>query len=186
MIGWESRKLPHVTNLFSLMKCVKRSSICRVAFGKRSLYIIFIMAISLSTNGERVGLDKLRDRGRRCSGEFRPVWSNSFSDVGVSEPWVPVDDIDATSVVDWAWCCGTVVCVCANWCFNSFDWCGAVAPWPWSPWPTSCWETWFPLAPEKWCDKIRSSSFVGWFGNWCNLSWLEHCDCFLFVSQRKI
>lgn len=60
------------------------------------------MAISLSANGERVGLDKLRDRGRRWIGEFRPVFSNSFKDVGVSEPLLP-DDIDATSVDDCAW-----------------------------------------------------------------------------------
>lgn len=185
MIGCESRKLPHVTYLFSLMKWVRRSSICSVAFGKRSLYIIFIMAISLSASGERVGLDKLRDRGRRCIGEFRPAFSNSFSDVGVSEPlWLdPLPTAGSTDGWTCWWCCGTVVCVCANWCFNSFDWWAAAGPWLCSPWPGSCWAPWFPLAPEKWCDNIRSSSFVGWLGSWCNRSWLEHCDYIICFRQ---
>ena len=38
------------------MKLRRRSSICLVALGNRSLYKVFIMTISLSITGERIGL----------------------------------------------------------------------------------------------------------------------------------
>lgn len=122
-IGCESRKLPLATYLFSLIKCVRRSSIWSVAFGKRSLYKIFIIAISLSTSGDRLGLDKLRDRGLRCIGDWRPpALSKSLSDVGVSPPLFP-DDTEPTSDIECGWCWLWWCCDNWFWCFNSFDWC---------------------------------------------------------------
>lgn len=61
------------------MKCDKRSSICCVAFGKRSLYNVFIIAISLSTIGDLLGELRDRDRGllkgdRRPASPSRPLW----------------------------------------------------------------------------------------------------------------
>merc|ERR1719210_3317098 len=53
------------------MKLRRRSSICLVAFGNRSLYNEFIMTISLSITGERIGLLNDLERGL-MDGDRRP------------------------------------------------------------------------------------------------------------------
>lgn len=71
-MGWESRfRFALVEFLYSLMKLVRRSSICAWAFGNLSLKRWFIVAMLLSPIGERLGELKLLERGRNTIGLCR-------------------------------------------------------------------------------------------------------------------
>lgn len=196
-IATESDAISLSVEMVSLlsMKFCRRSSICFVALGNRSLYSVFIITISLSITGVRIGLDKERLRGRMVV-----EWA------GDRLPWDPMlpsstpirlgfESLDEK----WRWCwwCrssskmellgfdvrvdGVEVVVVAAvvvmddeedelpgvpWWRWWWRWCWWWWWWWWCPWWCPWWWLW-------WAVLVTTVPVAP---SWCNRSWEEHWD----------
>ncbi len=113
------------------MKFLSRSSICLVALGNLSLYKVFIITISLSITGERMGELSDRERGR-IEGDRRPSSSIKLGFESLEEKcrwcwntceWGPPGGVSCmdTGVPAGAWWPPLATAAAPSWCKRSWD-----------------------------------------------------------------